>query len=132
MKTLKNRGPDKINRTPVGAPQPSGPASTPTDRAAALTPQTRTVHRTPRRRPRKNTQRNTRQTNTDRKQAQNNRRTTQNKKIERGPTLHTKSIPRTNRITRHFRTWESKASWDCSVERITIRCLDRGLSFFRG
>src|SRR5437870_13465304 len=77
MKTLKNRGPDRINRTPVGAPQPSGPASTPTDRAVALTPQNRTVHRTTRRRTRKNTQRNTRQTNTHRKQAQNNRRTTQ-------------------------------------------------------
>src|SRR3989475_9767689 len=73
MKSLKNREAGKINQTSIGAPKPSGPASTQTDRAAAFTPQTRTVHRTTRR-TRKNTQRNTRQTNNNRKQTQNNRR----------------------------------------------------------
>src|SRR6266704_2907377 len=81
MKTLKNREAGKINQTSIGAPKPSGPATTQTDRAAALTTQTRTLHRTTRRRTRKNTQRNTRQTNNDRKQTQNNRRTTQNKTL---------------------------------------------------
>src|SRR5437773_2257326 len=80
MKTLKNREAGKINQTSIGAPKPSGPASTQTDRAAAFTPQTRTVHRTTRR-ARKNTQRNTRQTNNNRKQTQNNRGTTQNQKM---------------------------------------------------
>src|SRR5438094_9459630 len=81
MKTLKNREAGKINQTSIGAPKPSGPASTQTDRAATFTPQTRTVHRPTRRRARKNTQRNTRQTNNNRKQTQNNRGTTQNQTL---------------------------------------------------
>ncbi|HYU88231.1 MAG TPA: hypothetical protein VEL52_06045 [Candidatus Bathyarchaeia archaeon] len=73
----ENREAKKINRTPIGTPQPPGPATTQTHRAAALTPQTRTVHRTTRR-TQKNTQGNTRQTNNNRKQTQNNRRTNEN------------------------------------------------------
>src|SRR6266516_4165460 len=95
MKTLKNREAGKINQTSIGAPKPSGPASTQTDRAAAFTTQTRTVHRTTRRRARKNTQRNTRQTNNNRKQTQNNRRTTQDTTLTIAPPMDhwSSSIP---------------------------------------